>query len=382
MSDARATGGRFQRVLAVLGLAWTSLAVAFVASEVLLRLSAPKVDPAADPAKERGTAGERGAESSGMFQAHPYLGYQLVPGFVSQTPRFKNNDDTFRVSINSLGFRGPEIEREKPDDVYRIVCVGGSTTFCTGATDDLKAYPAQLERILNRKAESDLRFEVINAGCSGYTTAESLVNFALRLVDLEPDARVIYHAPNDARVAQCEGFVSDYTHFRRSWVSRGESGLERSLLGRSRVVQRLTGDESGPVQRLQDYVFVEDFGQLHVPASERLVEGGLAAYERNLRSLVALARSHDVEVVLQTFAFCAERESEEQNFGAMVQAMNVRLGELAEELQVPLFRAAKLLEGRCELYTDWMHYNDEGCERHAAGLANWAMRQGQFGIGA
>ena len=62
--------------------------------------------------------------------------------------------------------------------------------------------------------------------------------------------------------------------------------------------------------------------------------------------------------------------------------MNARLAELAEELQVPLFRAAKLLEGRCELYTDWMHYNDEGCERHAAGLANWAMRQGQFGIGA
>lgn len=378
MSYPRETSGRFQRMLAVLGLAWSSLLVAFVASEVLLRLFAPS----AEFAEERGAAGERGAESSGMFRAHPYLGYQLVPGFVSKAPRYANNDDSFQVSINSLGFRGPEIDREKPDGVYRIVCVGGSTTFCTGATDDLKTYPAQLERILNRKAGSDLRFEVINAGCSGYTTAESLINFALRLVDLEPDALVIYHAPNDARVAQCEGFVADYTHFRRAWVSRGESGLERSLLGRSRVVQRLTRDENGPVQRLQDYVFVEGFGQLHIPASDRLVGEGLVAYERNLRSLVALAHSRGVDVVLQTFAFCEERETEDQNFGAMVHAMNSRLTDLAEELKVPLFRAAKLLEDRCELYTDWMHYNDEGCERHAAGLANWAIRQGQFGIGA
>ena len=46
------------------------------------------------------------------------------------------NQQSNSVTINSLGFRGGEFSPEKPDDVYRIFMLGGSTMFGYGATSD------------------------------------------------------------------------------------------------------------------------------------------------------------------------------------------------------------------------------------------------------
>ena len=40
------------------------------------------------------------------------------------------------LNINSYGFRGPEITIEKPDNVYRIFFIGGSTAFGQIASSD------------------------------------------------------------------------------------------------------------------------------------------------------------------------------------------------------------------------------------------------------
>ena len=53
-------------------------------------------------------------------------GYQrLVPG-----------SSVGRISINDQGFRGPSVNRAKPEGTVRIVCLGGSSVFGTGNTDD------------------------------------------------------------------------------------------------------------------------------------------------------------------------------------------------------------------------------------------------------
>ena len=53
------------------------------------------------------------------------LGDELIP-----------NQQSNSVTINSLGFRGDEFSSEKPDNVYRIFMLGGSTMFGHGATSD------------------------------------------------------------------------------------------------------------------------------------------------------------------------------------------------------------------------------------------------------
>ena len=52
-----------------------------------------------------------------------------VPGIVSYDSKEgivrSNRGD---ILINKWGFRGPYVEKEKPDNIYRIVTMGGSTT--------------------------------------------------------------------------------------------------------------------------------------------------------------------------------------------------------------------------------------------------------------
>ena len=49
------------------------------------------------------------------------------------------------AEINSHGFRGKEIIKEKPDNVFRIFAVGGSTTFSVWVEDEF-SWPFLLEK--------------------------------------------------------------------------------------------------------------------------------------------------------------------------------------------------------------------------------------------
>ena len=53
-----------------------------------------------------------------MFSPHHYLAYYPSPGYAKGENRH-----------NSLGYRGEEFAVPKPPSVYRIVCLGGSTTY-------------------------------------------------------------------------------------------------------------------------------------------------------------------------------------------------------------------------------------------------------------
>ncbi len=110
--------------------------------------------------------------------------------------RFKANfhslsDPSFHT--NRLGFRDDEIVIPKPDTMFRIVCVGGSTTE-EGADND-HTYPNLLENYL-QEAFPGYRIDVINAGIPG----SFLHIHLLRLNDyfaLEPDMLLLHAGVND-----------------------------------------------------------------------------------------------------------------------------------------------------------------------------------------
>jgi len=71
---------------------------------------------------------------------HPYLSY-------STTPRYINFNNGRREFVhNSLGFRGDEITKIKKNGVFRIVALGGSTTYTSGTALNSNAYPSLLEK--------------------------------------------------------------------------------------------------------------------------------------------------------------------------------------------------------------------------------------------
>ncbi len=97
------------------------------------------------------------------------------------------------VWTNNAGFRGNDVILPKPQGVYRIVCVGGSTTF-EGRRNDL-TYPCILQAKLREFLRTD-RVEVINAGVPSLNSAKELQRFDDYLA-LQPDMIIHYNFVND-----------------------------------------------------------------------------------------------------------------------------------------------------------------------------------------
>jgi len=97
-----------------------------------------------------------------------------------------------RYRTNNFGFRDDDVIVPKPKGLFRIVCVGGSTTE-EGDTNAM-TYPNLLERKLRR--EFGDRVEVVNCGLSGMNSLKEWMRSADYLA-LEPDFVVYYNAAND-----------------------------------------------------------------------------------------------------------------------------------------------------------------------------------------
>ena len=315
-----------------------------------------------------------------LVRTHPFIGYEFRPGATREGDTAQGGQ---RFRINALGMRGPELAVEKAPGTYRVLCLGGSTTFGTGVSEDRKTYPARLEHYLNEAAPAGVRYEVGNCGMTGYTTAENLINLALRLVDLDPDAIVIYAAANDARPIQASGFRSDYAHYRRSWAVTEITPLDEWLLRNVRVYAWATRGLNPEEQHgaLGHRTFVPDWRELHVPSSQGVPAEGIDTFFRNLGHMVAIARDHGIQPVLSTFAVCGERQKpDEEDFQETVAAINARLPAFAAERDLPLLDIAGALDEQCELFDDWMHMNDAGSDAHGQRAAEEAQRLGLFGL--
>ena len=69
------------------------------------------------------------------------------------------------VQVNEFGFRGPEITKEKPANMYRIFTIGGSSMYSQNNLDD-ETIPYHLQKKFDQY-ELGVKIEVINAGVNG-----------------------------------------------------------------------------------------------------------------------------------------------------------------------------------------------------------------------
>lgn len=109
---------------------------------------------------------------------------------------YEQKEITIDFMSNSLGMRNAEIIENKPDSVFRIICLGDSYTEGDGSTWGY-SYPRQLQDLLNAGSH-DLHFEVINAGKNGSDIiyCESILRGILH--NFDPD--LILLAINDSDI--------------------------------------------------------------------------------------------------------------------------------------------------------------------------------------
>ena len=130
---------------------------------------------------------------------------------------------TQRISINSLGFRGPEINREKPPGTFRLAFLGASTTYCAEVSSNDKVWVDLVARDLSEQFDR-VKVDYINGSVPGYALESSLKNLSLRIAPLEPDLVVIYHATNDLSdemrgLAEAQGVTALNLEKGQSWLA-------------------------------------------------------------------------------------------------------------------------------------------------------------------
>ena len=281
---------------------------------------------------------------------HPYLPY---------FPRVKAPD------VDMLGLRLVESTAPKPADVFRIFCLGGSTTF--------RGYPSTLQETLEEEfAAHGLRLEVVDAADVSWTSAESLINFAIRCLPYEPDAVIVYHAVNDCWPAFGMTWRPDYTHWRKRLVPHHTQWWDHlpQLFDHSAAFVQLRSWFEIPA-RYETWKYAM---MRYVPDFDNDPYHGLDPFRRNISSLLAIARANNIPVLLSTQVYNVE-EPRKRLVEAVRQANDITRALTKQHPEVVLVDAANAIEGSNDLLVDICHFRrDRNGEDRLVDLFATAIR--------
>ncbi|MFN0072172.1 MAG: alginate O-acetyltransferase AlgX-related protein [Chloroflexota bacterium] len=134
-----------------------------------------------------------GNYSTGKYlTADPVYGRFHVPNFTGwlRTDEFVNF-----LRINSEGFRGPELSREKPNGTFRILALGDSYLEAAQVRED-QSVVGRLATTLSQDAGRSV--DVINTGVGSWGTTQAWLLLERESGRFQPDLQVVFfHPAND-----------------------------------------------------------------------------------------------------------------------------------------------------------------------------------------
>jgi hypothetical protein len=288
---------------------------------------------------------------------------------------------------NSLGYRGAETTLEKPENTFRIVTLGASTTYGFGVNAN-QAYPAVLQDILHDDYGLT-HVEVINGGVPGYSSFELLPNFMYRVVELEPDLIIYYGALNDA-----ETRLEDPACFNDPTPMYGLTtyhGLWRTDFGElpSSALYRYFAVNMGimTIPNSIEYALVDIPIAESCMADEDYTEAELLALNssglihRNFRNLLALAQFNEVDVMVSEFAHPTELSQVEGDENllmspAKVEAVaetNALYRQISEEMGVNYYAFQDDLKIEPGMFWTTVHMKPSGTKEQARLYAQYLV---------
>ena len=149
---------------------------------------------------------------------HPVLMWAPRAGYRSEEAR-----------INSHGLQDKEYSVTRPPGVFRILALGGDANTSEGSVPQSMTWDSLLERDLNRMPlGGNKRYEVINGGCSGYTSAQGVRLYETTGASLRPDLVIFYFGHNES---QREHYLSDKQVLSMAGQTGVASPISRLLCG-------------------------------------------------------------------------------------------------------------------------------------------------------
>ena len=257
----------------------------------------------------------------------------------------------------------PPIPESISKDKLNVFCLGGSTTEFRDKNG--RDWPSITESLINSKFNSD-KFKFYNLGKQWYTTQHTLINYIQNLRDLKPDYLIVMHNINDLLVnADFSRFSNgnfryDYGHF---------LGPEALMIKYGSLAEfifnniRLLWYREKPI----------DINTDQFP--------GLISFKRNLITLIELAKSDSVRIMLMTQPniYKDKMTDEELNSLTMlnkeaigdgirwtyktafegIKKYNDAIRKLASEMNVSLIDLERAVPKNLEYFYDDVHYKDK-----------------------
>jgi lysophospholipase L1-like esterase len=310
------------------------------------------------------------------IEPHPYIPYVYKKNFLGQKkenapyPLHRGRYQFAQLTSNTLPSGNRDIVTPKPDGLFRVNCLGASTTAnyieCDGNSH---SYPMELEKKLS--CMLNIPVEVNNCGMGGYNSAEIFIRFALQVIDTDPDAVVIYHAYNDISAYLTKDFVSDYSHCRKNL---GDSYWTYAIGSRIPFI---------PFKFVDALVSRWIPGNIRYALLDQVSKGvvdftanpdpGLATYRRNIQHIIDLCRCNNIKVVLSTYCHFLydgiKTDPLHLTYADIVRKENNIMRELAAKNELILVDNDTLMPKDAKYFVDSVHFTPEGMCRLATNIA-------------
>lgn len=243
-------------------------------------------------------------------------------------------------------------EKKDPATI-RIIAVGGSTTANERPYSKNKVdYAIALESKLSSGFTGHV-FEVLNAGADAYSTAQSLINIQFRLSEFKPDLILLMHNVNDASVNSFAGGATpDYANKYMQPYYLNPS-LQGTLSWRGFFIQSRLLTKLGLPQ-----LIASKWEHINKDNSHA---NGLRLFKRNLATIAAVCRLHDIELVLLSQPNSMRRQKYINK--EVVLDYNNAISEVAEEQNIVYVDMYNKFGHDKTYFLDSIHYTPEGIER-------------------
>ncbi|MCG8571126.1 MAG: SGNH/GDSL hydrolase family protein [Spirochaetes bacterium] len=294
------------------------------------------------------------------YTPHHYLNYCLTPNYRSG-----------KTYHNSMGYRDKEFSKNKNEGTFRIVALGGSTTYTVGVKDNDKTFTAQLEQILKSKYQYN-NVEVINAGVGGYNSWETLINLQFRVLDIEPDLVIIYHATNDVHTRRVDPalYTGDNSAMRKQWREPKIPWYNYLYL------YRIIGVKMGMVKGvgLRQFTFAESYYGVDTQLTLDLLEQNKPVYfARNLKNMAAIAKANKIKILFASWAHCPYKNdyASSEFYQTGFQEMNNVVRAVALQENAFFFDFASIMSKDTKYWSDGRHLNEAGALLKAQHFADY-----------
>lgn len=268
----------------------------------------------------------------------------------NQEVSFVQNGKRFQIKTNNLGLRDDYTAVPKPEGLFRILCIGGSTTV-EGWTNET-TYPSLLENKL-KEAFPKVHLEVVNWGVSGVTSRVEFEKMSDYL-RLNPDLIIEYNGVNDI----C------WLYF--PYIDRNTVGWKR-LARRSRFLNNklnwylLPGKEA--IRNYFENTTIKNLNAVNKAAGQKKVPVLFCSFSYPDVNLLSKKEREYFEFDLKgqwqgkyiTF----------RSYRRMVEIYNQSLKDYCQRQGIPYVPVAENLRGGMNYFVDISHLTDDGITRKA-----------------